>query len=502
MKTSIRTLGIALFLAASVLTSANPVQAQLTPEDFGVESPCCDVQADRVVWLGDDPIMSFNELATYCGPILWFSPDEPLLRDLNVPQEINIPMNFPFEDSTGTPVVYYRVRNIIQGGDGDAFLPDSMDLGNSLVDLSKISAIDIDFFFYYPSEEGLGGHVHDVESVEMKLGVWFQKNCTECRYGVTVERVNAKAHGILWYDNTLIVDRDTRFPFTVLVEEGKHASCTDKNGDGYYTPAYDVNIRINDAWGVRDVMRTGSLFSGGFQSWYAKVRAPEDRVFPPLPEGALNRDNYEVNGVYAPGYQKYELRPWPALKPAEYYKDPRIIRFVDKDYHDWPYIEEDKGLDKLADWFDEEDFAKSLSLALRVDGNAGISIVFPLFIVKNFYVPVSGGWLVNRLYFTDHGFRDIGYNIIYTSSASRWVDGYFSLGLEWDTEDSPDGGTVSETSLASEAGLKFRANIAHSPLRFMGKLTDFWGLRAGIRYLGGTTFKRIGYVVEFGAGTF
>ena len=69
-----------------------------------------------------------------------------------------------------------------------------------------------------------------------------------------------------------------------LVEEGKHAIGTDKNGDGYFTPTYDVNVRVNDAWGVRDVMRTGQLFSGGFQSWFAKVRFEQHRVFPPLPE--------------------------------------------------------------------------------------------------------------------------------------------------------------------------------------------------------------------------
>jgi hypothetical protein len=502
MKSSYLIAGTSLILFASVLMFAAPSHAQLNPEDFGIGSPCCDVKTDRVIWVGDEPLMSMEELAAYCAPILWFSPDEPLIRDLVRPQEINIPMEFPFEDSTAAPVVYYRLRNIIQGGDGEVFMRDSTDLNNSMLDLDKITAIDIDFFFYYPSEEGLGGHTHDVESVEMKLGVWRQDKCTECRHGITVERVNAKAHGILWFDNTLAVDQYTNFPFTVLVEEGKHASCTDKNGDGYYTPGYDVNFRINDAWGVRDVMRTGSLFSGGFQSWYAKVREPEDRVFPPLPEGARNRQYHEVNGVYAPGYQKYELRPWPKRQPDEWYDDPGIIRFVDKGFDDWPYIEEDKGLDALANWFDEEDFAKSLSLAFRWDGNAGLSVVFPLFIVKNFYVPVSGGWLVNRVYFTDKGFRDIGYNVIYTSSASRWIDGYFSLGVEWDTEDVPEGGTKSESFLASEAGLKFRANISHSPLKFMSKLTDFWGLRAGIRYLGGTTFERIGYIVEIGAGTF
>jgi len=40
----------------------------------------------------------------------------------------------------------------------------------------------------------------------------------------------------------------------VLVEEGKHASCTDRSADGHYTPGFDVTERVNDAWGVRDTL--------------------------------------------------------------------------------------------------------------------------------------------------------------------------------------------------------------------------------------------------------
>ena len=40
---------------------------------------CCGMDADGVVWYGSNPTITFEELAKYCGPILWFSPDEPLL---------------------------------------------------------------------------------------------------------------------------------------------------------------------------------------------------------------------------------------------------------------------------------------------------------------------------------------------------------------------------------------------------------------------------------------
>jgi hypothetical protein len=56
--------------------------------------------------------------------------------------------------------------------------------------------------------------------------------------------------------------------------------------------------------------------------------------------------------------------------------------------------------------------------------------------------------------------------------------------------------------MASEAGIKFRGNVVHSPLSWLGKITEFWGLRIGILYLGGTEFKSIGYVFELGAGAF
>jgi len=78
------------------------------------------------------------------------------------------------------------------------------------------------------------------------------------------------------------------------------------------------------------------------------------------------------------------------------------------------------------------------------------------------------------------------------------------LSAEWDTEpdSGPEGGTHTTTCMASEAGIKFRGNVVHSPLRWLGKITEFWGLRIGILYIGGTEFKSIGYVFELGAGAF
>jgi len=264
----------AALLAIMLVLTVGPVAAQM---DLDRNRPCCDVDDSRVVWLGDSSTLTFAEIAAYVAPILWFSPDEPLLNGRERPAGIDIPMAFPFQDDPGRPVVYYRVRDVSLGSEsGPALTPDPADRGRTAVHLDRVTTLDIDFFFYYPSEEGLGGHVHDVESLEVKVVVLRQPRCEECRYGLALIQANALAHGLSWYDNTLETDRDTVFPLTILVEEGKHASCTDKNGDGYYTPGYDVNKRVNDAWGVRDVMRTGALFTGGFESWLAKVRRPRD----------------------------------------------------------------------------------------------------------------------------------------------------------------------------------------------------------------------------------
>ena len=450
-----------------------------------------------LVWHGDERFMSFADLAAYCGPVLWFSPDEPLLGHAEG-KDIMQPTFFPFEPEADRPVVYYRVRAILEDPAANVATPTLVDPDTArvttLIDLQKVRGIDLDFFFFYPSEEGLGAHKYDVESVEMKLIVAYPRRHPELGYWVTVQKVTAKAHGVLWYDNNLEVDRQTRFPFHVLVEEGKHATCTDKNADGHYTPGYDVNLRVNDAWGVRDVMATGSLYTGAFQAWMAKPRHLQHRVLPPLPADSPHREQFVVDGVYAPDNAIYELRPFPRLAPALAH-DPALKRFVDKGYPDWPEVAELNELKKFTRWVEAEPFVKSISVAYRYDGVSGLSVVFPLLVVKNVADPIAGGWLVNRIYFKDVKFRDFSYNVLYTTSASRWLDGYFTFGWEWD-----DDGTRTQTHTMTEVGVKLRFNMGASPLKFLTSLTDFWGVRLGVKNTGIWDWDSIGYAVEVGAG--
>jgi hypothetical protein len=473
--------------------------------NFSIEAedvPCCDSKlVPAIVWTGNRRHMSFEELAAYCGPVLWFSPDEPGLNE-SVGKDIRIPEAFPFEEAPDAPVVHYRVRRVLVRDDEEAegaIQEGAEGRGSNMIDLQKVVAINLDYFFYYSSEEGLGGHEHDVESVEMKVLIWRRDDCEGCTFHMVVTRVNAKAHGLLWYDNTIEVDEYTRFPMHILVEEGKHASCTDKNADGYFTPGFDVSERPNDAWGVRDVMRTGALFTAGWEAWMAKVRRDEHRIFPPLPDDSPHRDQFKENGVFAPDNAIYELRPFPTAEKAE----PDLVHFIaDKGDPDWPEIQPDTDFQRFGDFFKGDSFVKSLAIAYRYDGQGGLSFTFPLFVVRNFEDALTGGFLVNRMYLRDKNLRDFAWTILFTRSASRWMDGYFSAGYEWDVIDLPgEEGTRNENDFVLETGIKFRGNVSHSAFKFLGKITDFWGLRLGVKNKGFWQIDNFSYVVEIGAGT-
>ncbi|UCG30170.1 MAG: hypothetical protein JSV53_11855 [candidate division WOR-3 bacterium] len=498
-------LSLIIVVIVSPLLSGNAGVAFADAGNLDLEPydvPCRDHTVQAIVWSGNNPKMTIEQLAAYCGPILWFSPDEPLLAG-NEGQEISLPEPFPFEETVTTPVVYYRIRTIVvrEDADGPAYIPYAQNKNLGFIDLHQIIGIELDYFFYYHKEEGMGSHEHDVESVQFTLHAWRREDCPDCKYNLVVTRVVAKAHGIHWYDNILKVDEYAKFPMHILVEEGKHASCTDKNGDGYFTPGYDVNKRVNDAWGVRDVMRTGTLFTSSYQAWMTKLRREEHRVFPPLPEDSPLRESHLENGVYAPKNATYVLRPFPSTE-AESNVHPYIAGKGDPR---WPREKVYTDLTRLQRWVAEAgDFVKSLSIAFRADGDYGMSIIFPLFIVKHFQEPFGGGWIVNRIYFKDTDMRDFAWTVLYTASASRWMEGYLSAGFEWDEEwddiYSPET-FESNRNFVLETGVKFRANLTNTPLKFLNNLTDFWGLRLGIKSTGFVDIDRLTYVIEIGAGS-
>ena len=505
--------GVVLSVLALLLGVAVAPQAWAKKPLKKGHRECCDLaRVPGVVWAGSDSVMTVERFASYCAPIIWFSPDEPLLTRARG-KDIRLTQHMAFEEDPGAAVLYYRVNDVAvrRDAEGPATSDRTLPKSEIKLDLGKVNAVDLRYCFYYPSEVGLGGHQHDLEVVDIKVYVlrwsdWVEEPCEKCRYVISVFKVIGRAHGLQWYDNHLTVDEYTEFPIGVLVEEGKHANCPDKNLDGAYTPGFDVNQRVNDAWGVRDIIRGGALFTGGFQSWMNKVRRDEDRVFPPLPDDSYVKANFVDDSGYAHGNAIYVLRPLPPKEAAG--DDHKLEHYIEsKGDYDWPYERADTEFGKLGDSFKEEGFAKSLSIAYRYDGQHGLAFSFPFFVIKHFEDPMGGGWVLHRMYLKDENMRDFGWTLLYAPSASRWIDGFMAAGMEWDTQDLPDdfGGTREKTEhhFVLESGLKFRVNMKYSPIKFVTKITDFWGLRIGMRYVGNAwDFRHIGLLAEVGAGTF
>ncbi|MBF5043335.1 hypothetical protein FGE12_13135 [Aggregicoccus sp. 17bor-14] len=494
-------MGRALGLVLAVLAS----QPAWGGEARAAQAAPCRLSAVRgVIWHGAQTVLPLSRLAAYAAPVYWFSPDEPGLR-AEEGGELQLPIALPFEPPGTTPVVYYQFGELtLREG---AHLQRNADPAQTQVDLRDVVSFRLHFYAYFPTEQGVGAHEHDVEGAEFKAVVLSTQGdafheltgmrCSTPEWVVAITRVSAKAHGLFWFWNISDTTDETRLPMHLLVEEGKHALATDKNSDGYYTPGYDVSQHLNDAWGVRDATRSGLLFSGGYQAWMSKVRRPEDRLFPPLPEDSPLRAALARRVGDAP-MPRYALRPLP---PAERARSVRgLYPFLkDKDVPDWPVVQEASSLDEVAEWLEEGQSLRSLSLSLYSDGALGASLVVPLLLVRNVEAPIAGGYLVHRVYLKDHAFRDFGWMLMYTPSASRWFDTYFAAGVERDREEL-DGQRTSRTSFVLETGVKLRVNLSRSPLRFLSVLTPFWGVRFGLKNYGFQDIDRLTYVLEVGAG--
>lgn len=489
-----------LTVMAFIMAGSGDVFPQTINERIKVLEPL-------MIWKGTDTKMKVSDLAAYCAPVFWFSSDEPELHRKKG-KDIKIPSAFPFDVKTDSPVVYYQLTNIVViKNAAAAFKKDYTDFGNSIIDLSKISAFEINYNHYYLFESGLGSHQNDTEQSQFQYYVYSFTDIDSVKnYVIFLMRITAKAHALEWYDNIYQIDAENIFyefniPFNILVEEGKHASCTDMNGDGYYTPGYDVNVRKNDAWGLRDIIRGGELFSSDFQSWMAKVRKPEYRVLPPLPMDSRLREKYSKNGVYAYENAVYQLRPMPSPEKA---KSDKLLKHDMESYYTefTPFISEKSSENAFVDWFIKNNFINSVGISYRIGQERGFSVCFPLLIFKNVEAPLVGGWLVNRIYFEGPELNILGYNILYTPSASRFLDPYFSMGFEVDKnalEDSSDINSY-KPEFALETGIKIRANVTYSPLKFLSFLSPFWGVRLGIKNLGFINIDNFNYIIEIGAG--
>jgi len=460
------------------------------------------------VWWGTDRFMTAKRIASYPAPVIWFSPDEPSLRGAEG-LEIRHPEAFTFEEPADHPVLYYQITDVQvreSAEEDEAFQRNEEDIDASRIDLHSVVGLSVSFYAYYQTEEGVGAHPHDIEPAEFRMAVLrgtdvpeYVGDCPEDLYLIAVTRTTGKAHGLVWFWNVLDTDETTSFPMHLMVEEGKHAFGTDKNGDGVFTPAYDVNVRVNDAWGVRDIIRTGTLFSGAYQPWMTKPRRPEHRIFPPLPDDSPLRDRLarQADGMEL---AVYEIRPFPS---AELAGDDRGLRHLMENQAQvgWPEIGRIRDAEQFGKFLREGAVLKSFSVSLYADGELGVSFVFPFFVVAHLHEPMTGGYLVHRMYLKGRKLRDFGWMITYMPSASRWMDTYVGAGYEAEDVDQDDGSVTRSRDFVLETGLKFRANIAYSPLKFL-PFTDFWGVRVGIKNRGFWQVGRLTYVVAIGAGSF
>ena len=181
------------------------------------------VQNAFVFWHGYRSEMTIHELVSYCAPVFWYSSDEPMLYNKSG-KHITIPQNFPFDTSTGNPVVYYMVKNIFTMEDKEhlAFKVNKSNFDSSIVNLNYVNGMDICYNHYYEFEAGLGKHHHDTEQSEFKIFIHYnQINDTLREYSLILLQVTAKAHALEWYDNVFNIELEaleTNLPFNILVE--------------------------------------------------------------------------------------------------------------------------------------------------------------------------------------------------------------------------------------------------------------------------------------------
>jgi hypothetical protein len=352
-----------------------------------------------------------------------------------------------------------------------------------------------------------------------------------CWPAAQLESVSGSAHGVGWYTNTLQVlsTRDTVLPLVALVEENKHATSPDRDGDGTYMPHYDVNRQSNDAWGIRDVAGSGKLGGSAFSAELARVRRPNTQVCPPTPSARLIKhysgslpglvpidDN---SGCLKTGTQ-YALREsrmdpvcrrLAALGSSDSASDRRLHGFLtDKDFcapesatevlqprsrFDEKFL---AALGKVSPGPDAQygfqSAAQRLSFAYRYDEGHGLSAIVPV----GAEVPFFGGWAIMRVNLITenlnqpHRFASTSYEAMYAPSASRPFDWYIAVGGERLRDPLSGAGNWEP---AEEIGIRYRFSAER--IRFL----RFFGGRVGLRANSMQRPQNVRFVYEFGAGS-
>ncbi len=475
---------IAVSAALSVaLSAADPhfPDSCACPDPFAPETP------EGVIWQGLGPAPDLPALAHLLAPVLWFSSDEPLLMRRG---QAAIPEPHPCDAPSEQPVVYYQVSDIVLrtqervegSGETDARF------------FEKVDHFALVYFFYYREDFGFGRHHHDLEAI--RVLAYLDVIGDDC-FRVRVRRVEGLAHGSEWYTNILRTERDTVYPLTILVEEGKHASVPDRNADGVYTPGYDVNRRVNDAWGLRDVFGSAVLLGASYSASMSKPRAEEFRLLPPN-DAPVCGGPWRRRASAAAPLGRYELRAAagvPLCRPRV--PEPgRLLGMMRDNRFGAAYPANQYESDLQRELSDPENALRWISgINARVESNrVGVTVQGPGLDLPEF-------WLVPRAHF-DRGWA---VEALLTPSASRWIDWYAAVGYERHRARpraaiGPDERSA-ERHLASELGVKFRVTVP-GRLRWVLLGYRFGGLRLGVRVNGFSHLHSARVALEIGAGVF
>ncbi len=539
----------ALFFAAMVLA-----QAQMPAKSLEAEgTPCETLQKqidDKVRWCGSDKV-PLAEIARRFAPILWFSPNEPLLaanpraieaawKDAaspgkrscsleNIPGTgtISIPHRLPGDDGRADgkdPAVYYQLVEFDRGPQ-----PFAGNAADELVDLTAVRQLHLRFFFYYLCDIGTNAHADDLEATQFTLDVVDEGK--DCRR-LEVNKITGFAHGLEWVYNTLEVEgrarrkdpnkarllkaSDLLLPATVLVEEGKHASSPDRNGDGAFTPGYDVNKNVAEAWGVRDNFGSGLVVTR-YHAEDTKDRVAKHRIFP----AGISQDD-PLHDYYTQCSSPKES--WDAGEPTYDLLSARLSKAKEKAHglgdgdfgddpnrHSWAREKFSMMVHRAsitARWDQPEKFAVG-------DRHRGVRARWPnqlTLTLPGFHPGPIPVWLAARGTFNidrtlDRPNRFQQVDVLLMPSAARWFDPYVSL---W-------GYTNGENAqMLPEIGYRIRLVSKEPPFRFprpLARVVPLLGLRVGLRLpplqriLGidkpsqdGARAVRL--VVEFGGGAF
>ncbi|UCH84541.1 MAG: hypothetical protein JSW50_02275 [Candidatus Latescibacterota bacterium] len=484
------TLGAGVMVLLSLIAVVSPSAAQSDSNCECLDSNHPDYKT-AVVWRGSAPTLTLPDIVTLAAPILWYSTDEPLI----VMGDFPLPHAHPCDDPSDKGVTYYQVTKImLRPGVDEVTIPEQDDPNF----FEKTANFTVRYYFYYREDVGMNSHVHDLEVAEFEIAL----NHTESGcYEVELTRVTALAHGTDWYSNELQIRSEfVRLPIVLFVEEGKHATCPDRNADGIYTPGYDVNVRINDAWGVRDVFGSGWLIAPGYNAAMSKPRHPRFKMLPPDSPHRCEIDRFSSSLRDTTDLTHYELRPANTVVMCDDVPPDREFLLSMMTKHKFgagnePTQFKSASVKKLAEPL--VGYGKMPSINLRWDRALGISLAARGLPIEAIYLVPRATWIFQP--------GEVSFEGMLSTSASRFMGSYISVGAAYEEDKfrNDEGGVTTNPdkrwNFVTETGVKFRFRLK-GKIRLLTLGYQFAGVRFGLRFSGFDSLKNGRLIVEIGGG--